>query len=55
MSGTPAVTLQIDGRGLQVAAGTTVLKAAEQMGIVIPRYCYHPAFEPEGSCRMCLV
>ena len=55
MSGTPMVTLQIDGKSLQVAAGTTVLKAAEQIGIVIPRYCYHPAFEPEGSCRMCLV
>ena len=49
------VTVQIDGRGLQVAPGTTVLKAAERLGIMIPRYCYHPAFEPEGSCRMCLV
>jgi len=49
------VTVQIDGKGLQVTPGTTVLKAAEQMGILIPRYCFHPAFEPEGSCRMCLV
>jgi NADH-quinone oxidoreductase subunit G len=49
------VNIQIDGRPLQVASGTTVLNAAEQLGIVIPRYCYHPAFEPEGSCRMCLV
>jgi NADH-quinone oxidoreductase subunit G len=49
------VNIQIDGRALRVAAGTTILKAAEQIGIVIPRYCYHPAFEPEGSCRMCLV
>ncbi|MGD1010493.1 MAG: 2Fe-2S iron-sulfur cluster-binding protein [Candidatus Aminicenantales bacterium] len=49
------VTIQIDGKPLQVAPGTTVLKAAEQMGIVIPRFCFHPAFEPEGSCRMCLV
>ncbi len=55
MSETPMVTVQIDGKDLQVAQGTTVLKAAEKMGIVIPRYCYHPAFEPEGSCRMCLV
>jgi len=49
------VTIQIDGRTLQVPQGTTILKAAEGIGIVIPRYCYHPAFEPEGSCRMCLV
>jgi len=49
------VNIQIDGRPLQVPPGSTVLKAAEQTGIVIPRFCYHPAFEPEGSCRMCLV
>lgn len=49
------VTIQIDGKALQVPPGTTVLNAAEQTGIVIPRYCFHPAFEPEGSCRMCLV
>jgi NADH-quinone oxidoreductase subunit G len=55
MSGTSTVTLQIDGRSVEVPAGTTVLKAAERLGIVIPRFCYHPAFDPEGSCRMCLV
>jgi len=49
------VNIQIDGLALQVKAGTTVLKAAEGIGIEIPRFCYHPAFEPEGSCRMCLV
>jgi len=49
------VNIQIDGRALRVASGTTILKAAERIGIVIPRFCYHPAFEPEGSCRMCLV
>jgi NADH-quinone oxidoreductase subunit G len=49
------VNIQIDGQTIQVPPGTTVLKAADQIGIVIPRFCYHPAFEPEGSCRMCLV
>jgi NADH-quinone oxidoreductase subunit G len=49
------ITIQLDGRAVQVPPGTTVLQAAEQVGIVIPRFCYHPAFEPEGSCRMCLV
>jgi NADH-quinone oxidoreductase subunit G len=55
MNETAMVTLQIDGKDIRVAPGTTILKAAERMGIIIPRYCYHPAFEPEGSCRMCLV
>ena len=31
------------------------LKAAEEAGIVIPHLCFHSAFPPEGSCRMCLV
>jgi len=55
MSGPNGVTLRIDGRSVEVPKGTTVLKAAERLGIVIPRFCFHPAFEPEGSCRMCLV
>ncbi|MGB7296206.1 MAG: 2Fe-2S iron-sulfur cluster-binding protein, partial [Candidatus Aminicenantales bacterium] len=45
----------IDGQALDVAAGLTVLRAAEEAGIQIPHFCYHPAFPPEGSCRMCLV
>jgi NADH-quinone oxidoreductase subunit G len=49
------VEVLIDGRTLSVAEGTTVLKAAERAGIDIPHFCYHPAFPPDGSCRMCLV
>jgi NADH-quinone oxidoreductase subunit G len=45
----------IDGQALEVAAGLTILRAAEGAGIQIPHFCYHPAFAPEGSCRMCLV
>ncbi len=45
----------VDGQALEVAAGLTVLRAAEEAGIQIPHFCYHPAFAPEGSCRMCLV
>ncbi len=55
MSGTKAVGLTIDGRTLRVEADTTVLAAADGAGIAIPRFCFHPAFEPEGNCRMCLV
>jgi NADH-quinone oxidoreductase subunit G len=49
------VKIFIDERELEVAEGTTILKAAEEAGLSIPHLCYHKAFLPEGSCRMCLV
>ncbi len=49
------VKISIDERDLEVAAGTTILKAAESAGLHIPHLCYHNAFIPEGSCRMCLI
>jgi NADH-quinone oxidoreductase subunit G len=49
------VKLTIDDKALEVKEGLTILKAAEQAGIEIPHFCYHPAFAPEGSCRMCLI
>jgi NADH-quinone oxidoreductase subunit G len=55
MSGTKMVALTIDSRAVTAAEGTNVLRAAEQAGIDIPHFCYHPAFAAEGSCRMCLV
>jgi len=55
MSGPKTVGLTIDGLAVRVAEGTSVFKAAELAGIAIPHFCYHPAFEAEGSCRMCLV
>jgi len=47
--------IEIDGRTVEAAEGATVLKAAESVGVAIPHFCYHPAFAPEGSCRMCAV
>lgn len=55
MNETKLVGLAIDGRAVQAAEGTNVLRAAEQAGIAIPHFCYHPGLEVEGSCRMCLV
>ena len=55
MSEVKMVGLRIDGLTVRAAEGTNVLKAAEQAGISIPHFCYHPAFEAEGNCRMCLV
>jgi len=45
----------IDGREIEVKAGTTVIQAAEQLGIRIPRFCWHPDLPVDGNCRMCLV
>jgi iron-only hydrogenase group A len=49
------INLTIDQEPIQVPAGTTVLKAAEQLGIHIPRLCYHPNLSLEGACRVCVV
>lgn len=49
------VTLTIDGVEISVPKGTLVIRAAELMGIQIPRFCDHPLLEPVGACRQCLV
>ena len=48
-------TLKINGQDVTVEKGTTIIKAAEQLGISIPHYCYHPGLSIAGNCRMCLV
>ena len=48
-------SLTIDGREVNVPAGTTVIQAAENLEIFIPRYCYHPGLSVAGNCRICLV
>jgi NADH-quinone oxidoreductase subunit G len=47
--------LTIDGRSVTAREGTTVIQAAEELGIFVPRYCYHPALSIAGNCRICLV
>jgi NADH-quinone oxidoreductase subunit G len=47
--------LTIDGIVVEVANGSTILQAAEQAGIEIPRFCYHERLSIAGNCRMCLV
>src|SRR5882757_3661371 len=49
------VTLTIDDHQLSVPKGTLVIRAAELVGIQIPRFCDHPLLEPVGACRQCLV
>jgi NADH-quinone oxidoreductase subunit G len=47
--------LIIDEREIEVAAGTKVIEAAARLGIMIPRFCYHPALGSVGACRVCAV
>ena len=47
--------LTIDGKAVEVAAGSTVLQACEAAGIEVPRFCYHDRLSIAGNCRMCLV
>ena len=47
--------LKIDGMEVEVAPGTSILQAAEQLGIEIPRFCYHDRLSVPANCRMCLV
>jgi NADH-quinone oxidoreductase subunit G len=49
------VTFTIDDVEMSVPKGTLVIRAAEQIGIQIPRFCDHPLLEPAGACRQCLV
>jgi NADH-quinone oxidoreductase subunit G len=49
------VTLTIDGKEVTVPAGTLIIRAAEQVGVEIPRFCDHPLLEPAGACRQCYV
>ncbi len=50
-----AVHCTIDGFDVAVPKGTLIIRAAEQVGIQIPRFCDHPLLEPVGACRQCLV
>jgi NADH-quinone oxidoreductase subunit G len=47
--------LTIDGREIEVDAGTTIIQACDYAGIEIPRFCYHERLAIAGNCRMCLV
>ncbi|BFV57714.1 NADH-quinone oxidoreductase subunit G [Kitasatospora sp. CMC57] len=52
---TDLVTLTIDGVEVSVPKGTLVIRAAEQIGTQIPRFCDHPLLAPAGACRQCIV
>lgn len=47
--------LTINGKSIDVPAGTSVIQAAQQLDIPIAHYCYHEGLSVAGACRMCLV
>ncbi|MDX6211465.1 MAG: NADH-quinone oxidoreductase subunit, partial [Frankiales bacterium] len=49
------VSLTIDGFEISVPKGTLIIRAAELIGIQIPRFCDHPLLDPVGACRQCIV
>ncbi len=49
------VRLRIDGRSVRARAGSYLLEAAREAGFEIPTLCHHPALEPVGACRLCMV
>ena len=52
---TDGITVTIDGFAIIVPKGTLVIRAAELLGLQIPRFCDHPLLAPAGACRQCLV
>ncbi len=60
--GTPAsvhsnamVTCEIDGQAVTVPEGTSIMRAAAELGIMVPKLCATDNLDPFGSCRLCLV
>lgn len=49
------VNLTIDGQAITVPEGTTIMEAADNLGIHIPRLCFHKDLSLQGSCRVCIV
>lgn len=52
---TDLISVVIDGVEMQVPKGTLVIRAAEQLGIEVPRFCDHPLLDPVAACRACLI
>lgn len=48
-------TIEIDGKQIEVKDGSTIIQAADEHGVYIPRFCYHKKLSVAANCRMCLV
>ncbi|HLD84400.1 MAG TPA: 2Fe-2S iron-sulfur cluster-binding protein, partial [Coxiellaceae bacterium] len=49
------IKFELDGKTLSVPEGTTIIEAADDAGIYIPRFCYHKKLSVAANCRMCLI
>ncbi len=49
------LTLEVDGKSVQVPHGATVMEAANKLGVFVPHFCYHKKLSIAANCRMCLV
>ena len=49
------INIEIDGKQVEVEKGSTVIQAADKLGIYIPHFCYHKKLSIAANCRMCLV
>ena len=49
------VSITVDGQAHEAKPGQLVIDAAEQAGVYVPRFCYHPRMSSVGMCRQCLV
>jgi NADH-quinone oxidoreductase subunit G len=49
------INLEIDGKNISVESGTSVIEAANRLGIYVPHFCYHKKLSIAANCRMCLV
>jgi len=54
-AGEELVTLTIDDVTVSVPVGTLIIRAAESIGTIVPRFCDHPLLDPVGACRQCVV
>ncbi|HEX4638454.1 MAG TPA: molybdopterin-dependent oxidoreductase [Chthoniobacterales bacterium] len=55
MSDLPLFNVQVDGVWHQFPKGTRLIEACAQVGVYVPRYCYHKKLSSPGNCRMCLI
>jgi NADH-quinone oxidoreductase subunit G len=49
------IEFTLDGKTLEAPQGTTIIEAADEAGVYIPRFCYHKKLSVAANCRMCLV
>lgn len=49
------IQLTIDGKSIRTPEGRSLLEACRENNIHIPTLCYHPAIQPYGACRLCMV